>query len=81
MKRIKSLFAVVLTAGLIGCQSAPVQTTVVPIAANQSSRAVVTAAPAADSKRSRTILVLALLAGLIAAAVIISATGDGDGAY
>ena len=78
MKRIKSLAAIVLTAGIIGCQSAPIQTTVVPIAANQASRAVATAAPAADSKRSRTILVLALLAGLVVAAVIISATGDGD---
>lgn len=81
MKRIKSLVAVFLTAGIIGCQSAPVQTAVQPVAANQTSVASAVAAPAADSKRSRTILVLALLAGLVVAALIISATGDGDGGY
>ena len=79
MKRIKFLVAAGLIAVIIGCQAAPLQTAVLPVAANQS-HAVAVPVPAADSKRSRTILVLALLAGLVAAAIIISAS-DGDGAY
>lgn len=81
MKRIKSLVAVILTAGIIGCQSSPVQTAVFPMAAKQTPAATAVAAPVSDSRRSRTILVLALLAGLVVAAVIIGAAGDGDGGY
>jgi hypothetical protein len=74
MKRIKSLVAVVLTAGLIGCQSAPVHLTNAPV----SSASVAVAEP---SSRSRTVLVVVLLAALVAAALVIGASSGGDDIY
>lgn len=74
MKRIKSLVAIFLTAGIVGCQSAPVHITNAPVA----SASVAVAEP---SSRSRTVLVVALLAALVVAALVIGASSEGDDIY
>lgn len=82
MRTIRSFVVVLSAAATMACQTVTPGTAMAVSPGPMVAPASVAATPAAaSSTKGRTILVLALLAGLIVAAVLISTSSDDGGIY
>ena len=82
MRKLRSFVVILSAAAMMACQTVSTGPTLAvspaPIVASASTPATPVAA---SSTRGRTILVLAILAGLIVAAILVSSSSDDGGIY